>query len=341
MAVHRAANNYRPPIPKLTEPDYRELQRIWFDRDDYDAGKTSGIYTDVGEYLRGENAATINGIITPESRYTIGMEGYSGENTGKPTRPLGTVPAQNMNKTVKTGTLRLGDRTALMDGEDYEACMMSLAQQHPKFMNITHQLLNMYPAGAPLTAAEIRALEKGMLRPTKKLVSDDSDNITAVIYSDGMLCTGYIQMLDDAIQIFKSYYSTLLGKWIKVKFMSKTWEVYPKRIVYDPSRTVRCSNPVINEAAQIALECDVIYNGVKSTGLLHLTSTTTTSADFNFGNIDALTTEDFIFGAIYNRLVDVCVAQQLNTPKRCSRFITLLYILGLFQIKPSNKPIPN
>ena len=332
MAIHDMGGNPSSGIC-VTEPMFQQMMdfEMWLNR--YDNVSLMNMYrafdhSDISEVP----CVTINGLITPEIRTALEpVDGVKLKSGAK--RNMGTVPPQNMNKTVKTGRMRLGDRVGLMDGE----CIMSVIQRHPLFMNIVHQLLNMYPAGAPLTATEIRALEKGMLRPIKSVVEDDNHNPTAVIYSDGMLCTGYIQMLDDAIQIFKSYYSTLLGKCIKVKLPDLTWEMYPKRIVYDPSRIVRCSNPVINEAAQIALECDVIYNGVKSTGLLHLTSTATTNAE----DLAAPTTEYMIFNAIVSRLTNVCVAQQLNTPKRCSRFITLLYILGLCQYALSNKPIPS
>lgn len=339
MALHRLADRFSNGGKHLTETDYRAFMDIKDDVECYDNRKTFGIMNGVYKALGAAPTAFINGIIIPETRDAIGQQEYSSDTYGD-VRPLGKVPPQNMNKTVKTDKMRLGDAVEYVDEINLDSanCRMSIIQQNPNFKNIAHRLLNMYPAGAPLTAAEIRALEKGMLRPVKNTTGGNDGN-TAIIYSDGMLCTGYVQMLDDAVQIFKNYFSTLLGKCIKFTFIKETWEVHPKRIVYDTSRAVSCSNPVINEAAQIALECDVIYNGVKSTGLLHLTSTTTTNN--HGGNVDAFTTEDFIYNAIYNRLVNDAVAQQLNTPKRCSRFITLLYILGFFQVAPSNKPRPS
>ena len=149
-------------------------------------------------------------------------------------------------------------------------------------------------------------------------------------------------MLDDAIQIFKDYFSTLIGKKIKYTFVGKSCDIYPKRIVYDTSRLVKsCSNPVINEAAQIALECDAVYNGVKSTGLLHLTSAATTSNAVNYGTLDDLTTEERIYCAMFSHVITLCDKRQLYESKHCNRFLVFLFVLGLYQIDLSNKPLPS
>lgn len=81
-------------------------------------------------------------------------------------------------------------------------------------------------------------------------------------------------MLDDALQLFKNYCSTCIGKRFPNEGMNISWDVYPRRIVYDPSRLIKgCSNPVINEAAQIALECDMISSkGDKAKGAFHLSN---------------------------------------------------------------------
>lgn len=258
MALHRLANDYDPPIPNLTETDYRALQILHRDAFDYDNTKSDAIEIDTKRAMADPPTVFINGIITPRSRGDIGMEDVAYGLDGNPVRPLGTVPSQNMNKTVK-GIQKLGDRVCTVDKVQSNATWASMFQSMIHTPSSTspdasYRFLNKYPAGASLTKAEIEALKKNTLLPCTLVIGGPNGSIVPT-YSNGALCTGYIQLLDDALQKFKSYFSTLIGKTIKMG----PYSVTPRRIVYDPSRLVKsCFNPVINEAAQIALECDAI-----------------------------------------------------------------------------------
>lgn len=201
---------------------------------------------------------TINNILLPETRGSLDAEDYVELRSGAK-RNMGTVPPQNMNETVK-GIQRLGDRVCDVDKVPSDATWASMFQSmihtpsHSTSPDASYRFLNKYLAGAPLTKAEIEALKKNTLLPCTLFTGGPNGSIVPT-YSNGALCTGYIQLLDDALQKFKSYFSTLIGKTIKIG----PYAVTPRRIVYDRSRLIKsCFNPVINEAAQIALECDAI-----------------------------------------------------------------------------------
>ena len=200
----------------------------------------------------------INGIIVPENRELLDPARSVCNPIKRFIPEAGNLPYRNMNKTVK-GIQKLGDRVCTVDRTASVTMVYSRLQSMSTssgYPTITYDLFNKYPAGAPLTKAEIDALKKNRLRPCIGYHSNRDDIIDKVNFSNGVLCTGYVQLLDDALQLFKSYIPALIGKPLKY---GDGPIVYPRRIVYDPSKLVKsCSNPVINEAAQIALECDII-----------------------------------------------------------------------------------
>lgn len=269
MAAHRQDYAYGE-TGRLTEPDYRALSDAYKAIQDYNCDKAYNLYHSLEKYYTGELTASINGVIVPETREAIGMENSTSEHDRS--RPLGTVPLQNMNETVKC-IQRLGDRVCDVDSVNPDEMLDNELKYMPESLT-QFNVLNRYPAGAPLTKAEIDALKKNKLRPCYAYHEDAEGKVDAVNFSNGVLCTGYIQLLDDAIQLFKTYFSTLIDKRFMYRNGSTDYEVCPRRIVYDPSRLVKsCFNPVINEAAQIALECDVISSdGATFKGALHLSN---------------------------------------------------------------------
>ena len=306
MAVHRRADYFDNGGKHLTETDYRAFMDMGNDVQCYESRKTSSIANEVGKALDGDPTTFINGIIIPETRDAIGQEGYSGDRFGD-VRPLGTVPAQNMNKTVKTGTLRLGYRICTVDSVNPDEMLDNELKYMPESLT-QFNVLNRYPAGAPLTKAEIDALKKNKLRPCYDYHEDAEGKVDAVNFSNGVLCTGYIQLLDDAIQLFKTYFSTLIDKRFMYRNGSNDYEVYARRIVYDHSRLVkRCFNHVINEAAQIALKCEVISSdGTTFKGALHL------SNPYGMGvstPIDRLSADYIVSQALYFPLYNSYVRQ--------------------------------
>ena len=220
----------------------------------------------------------INDIIVPENRELLDPA----ISVCSPIRQViieaGNMPYRNMNNTVKTWKTQLGNRICIVDHVNPNEMVESILKDGDYFSTTaTYDLFNKYPAGAPLTKAEIDALKKNKLRPCIGYHKDANSKVDAVHFSNGALCTGYVQLLDDALQLFKNYCSTCIGKRFVNDYPGVTWEVYPRRIVYDPSRLIKsCSNPIINEAAQIALECDMVSSkGVKTKGALHLSNPNT------------------------------------------------------------------
>ena len=203
--------------------------------------------------------AFINGMIVPENRELLDPDTNRCRHISRAIPESGNMPYRNMNRTVKC-IQRLGDRVCDVDKVPSNATWASMFQSmihtpsHSTSPDASYRFLNKYLAGAPLTKAEIEALKKNTLLPCTLFTGGPNGSIVPT-YSNGALCTGYIQLLDDALQKFKSYFSTLIGKTIKIG----PYAVTPRRIVYDRSRLIKsCFNPVINEAAQIALECDAI-----------------------------------------------------------------------------------
>lgn len=241
----------------VTEPLFQQITdfETWMSR----YGKTEYI-TNMYTALNNSNifevpCATINCLITPEMRTALEPAVEVALSSGAK-RNMGTVPPQNMNKTVK-GIQKLGDRVCTVDKESHAAVLASCFKTILGSNEAVDNLFNKYPAGVQLTKAEIDALKKNKLRPCIRFGVETGGNIRDVQFSNGILCTGYIQLLDDALQQFKSYIPTLIGKPFTATDFPFT--IYPRRIVHAPSRPVKsCFNPVINEAAQIALECEVI-----------------------------------------------------------------------------------
>lgn len=254
MAIHDIMD---PTDVGATEPLYRQAAEMeqWMGR--YSNNKPmQNLYSAVvnSDVLK-VPCVTINGLITPETRTALEPADEVELQSGAK-RNMGTVPPQNMNKTVK-GIQKLGDRVCTVDKESHAAVLASCFKTILGSNEAVDNLFNKYPAGVQLTKAEIDALKKNKLRPCIRFGVETGGNIRDVQFSNGILCTGYIQLLDDALQQFKSYIPTLIGKPFTTTDFPFT--IYPRRIVHAPSRPVKsCFNPVINEAAQIALECEVI-----------------------------------------------------------------------------------
>ena len=307
MAAHRRADYFDNGGKHLTETDYRAFMDMENDAQCYESRKTFSIADGVGKALDGDPTTFINGIIIPETRDAIGQEGYSGDRFGD-VRPLGTVPPQNMRR----GVMKVGHRVCAIDETNPKAMWKSILQQMsmtPK--TFTFDFLNRYPAGAPLTKSEIEALKKNKLCPCLSYHKDKDGKVDSVDFSDGALCTGYVQLLDDALQLFKRYFPTLIGKVCTTDY---PYTVIPQRIVYDPSRLVKsCFNPIINEAAQIALECEVISpDGSKfGTGFLYLSNPSV----YNKPTIPTKWTADnWVYTAVGQQLIWECAAGRKDLP---------------------------
>ena len=271
MALHD-----RLTYPGITEPTYKQVTDLVLASTRYSREIFNNVTDElVDSIVSGSHAyhACINNILIPETRGLLGSVDYAELSLGAK-RNMGTVPAQNMRR----GVQKVGHRVCAVDETNPRAMLKSNLDDAEFFSpTATFELLNKYPAGAPLTKAEIDALKKNKLRPCLWYHKDASSKVDAVHFSNGILCTGYVQLLDDALQLFKNYCSTCIGKRFVNDYPGVTWEVYPRRIVYDPSRLIKsCSNPIINEAAQIALECDMVSSkGVKTKGALHLSNPNT------------------------------------------------------------------
>ena len=113
MAIHDMGGNPSSGIC-VTEPMFQQMMdfEMWLNR--YDNVSLMNMYrafdhSDISEVP----CVTINGLITPEIRTALEpVDGVKLESGAK--RNMGTVPAQNMNKTVK-GIQRLGDRVCVVD----------------------------------------------------------------------------------------------------------------------------------------------------------------------------------------------------------------------------------
>lgn len=305
MALHD-----RLPYPGITEPTYKQIADLTLASTRY----SREVFNDVSDELvdsivSGSHAyrACINNILIPETRGMLDSVNYAELSSGAK-RNMGTVPPQNMRR----GVQKVGHRVCTVDETNPEAMWKSGLQQMsmtPK--TFTFDFLNRYPAGAPLTKAEIDALKKNKLRPCISFHKGTDDKVDSVHFSDGALCTGYVQLLDDALQLFKRYFPTLIGKVCTTDY---PYTVIPQRIVYDPSRLVKsCFNPVINEAAQIALECEVISpDGSEfGTGFLYLSNPSV----YNMPTIPTKWTADnWVFAAVGRRLVWECAAGHKDLP---------------------------
>ena len=324
MALHD-----RVPYPGITEPTYKQVTDLGLASTRY----SREIFNDVGDELvdsivSGSHAyrACINNILIPETRGLLDSVNYAELSLGAK-RNMGTVPAQNMNKTVKTGTLRLGDRVCTVDKINPTAMLKSAFQQSETSTD-TFDLLNKYPAGAPLTKAEIDALKKNKLRPCISFHNNTNGKVDSVYFSDGALCTGYIHLLDDALQQFKNYFSALIGKRFTPNLGARSCEFYPRRIVYIPSRLVKsCLNPIITEAAQIALECDVTLDGVKSKGYLYLSN----PALYGNRNTGSYTPDEVVF----NSMIGLCLRDYYymvfyNQKVSHKDLASLVFIIGCY-----------
>lgn len=318
MARHILANDIRvgKTLENLTEPalikntELNEVAHRYYPDSYMDDAKCALLDT-----FKPETRKTIiNGVLIPETRAALGNSEdanvYDGDGHLREGRyrPIGTIPPQNMHREVQ----KVGHRVCTIDETNPKAMWKSILQQMsmtPK--TFTFDFLNRYPAGAPLTKSEIEALKKNKLCPCLSFHKDKDGKVDSVDFSDGALCTGYVQLLDDALQLFKQYFPTLIGKVCTTDY---PYTVIPQRIVYDPSRLVKsCFNPVINEAAQIALECEVIKpDGSKlGTGFLYLSNPSV----YNRAAVPTTwTTDNWVFAAVGQQLIWECAAGHKDLP---------------------------
>lgn len=302
MARHDTETTH---VHNLTEPVYKQVvdlsdaagRYIGTERFANTAAALSKIASEqpIGPHV------TINNILIPETRGSLDAEDYVELKSGAK-RNMGTVPPQNMLR----GVQKVGHRVCTVDETNPKAMWKSVLQQMSMTPDtFTFDFLNRYPAGAPLTKSEIEALKKNKLRPCLSFHKGTDGKVDSVDFSDGALCTGYVQLLDDALQLFKQYFPTLIGKVCTTDY---PFTVIPQRIVYDPSRLVKsCFNPVINEAAQIALECGVISpDGSKfGTGFLYLSNPSV----YNTPTVPTTWTADnWVYAAVGRRLIWECAA---------------------------------
>lgn len=305
MALHD-----RLPYPGITEPTYKQLTDLTLASTRYSREIFNNVSDElVDSIVSGSHAyrACINNILIPETRGMLDSVNYAELGSGAK-RNMGTVPPQNMRR----GVQKVGHRVCTVDETNPNAMWKSILQQMsmtPK--TFTFDFLNRYPAGAPLTKSEIEALKKNKLRPCLSYHKNKDGKVDSVDFSDGALCTGYVQLLDDALQLFKRYFPTLIGKVCTTDY---PYTVIPQRIVYDPSRLVKsCFNPVINEAAQIALECEVIKpDGSKlGTGFLYLSNPSV----YNRAAVPTTwTTDNWVFAAVGQQLIWECAAGHKDLP---------------------------
>ena len=208
MALHNTIN-----CPGFTENQYRAYKAgadayNRYQRNDLRlALETPLHYTESAALGAMPPHVFINGIIVPENRELLDPA----KSVCNPIKQLipeaGNLPYRNMNKTVK-GIQKLGDRVCTVDKVPSNATWASMFQSMIHTPSSTspdasYRFLNKYPAGAPLTKAEIEALKKNTLLPCTLFDGGPNGSIVPT-YSNGALCTGYIQLLDDALQKFKS-----------------------------------------------------------------------------------------------------------------------------------------
>lgn len=246
--------------------------------------------------------AFINGMIVPENRELLDPDTNRCRNISRAIPESGNMPYRNMRR----GVQKVGHKVCTVDETNPKALWKSGLQQMSMTPDtFTFDFLNRYPAGAPLTKSEIEALKKNKLRPCLSFHKGTDGKVDSVDFSDGALCTGYVQLLDDALQLFKRYFPTLIGKVCTTDYPHT---VIPQRIVYDPSRLVKsCFNPVINEAAQIALECEVISpDGSEfGTGFLYLSNPSV----YNMPTVPTTWTADnWVYAAVGRQLIWECAA---------------------------------
>ena len=327
MAEHRRASSITNGGEYLTETDYRAFIDMMDDAQCYESPRTAKIMEGIDSAFGRAPVAFINGIIVPETRGFIGQKTYSGSRFGD-VRPLGTVPSQYMNETVK-GIQKLGDRVCDVDKESHAAVLASCFTTVLGSNEAVDNLFNKYPAGVQLTKAEIDAWKKNKLRPCIRFSVETGGNIRNVQFSNGILCTGYIQLLDDALQQFKSYIPTLIGKPFTATDFPFT--IYPRRIVHDRSRLVKsCFNPVINEAAQIALECEVIAPDGSKIGTKFIWLSNPSSVVCALAIGDTSNVKDFYNYVTYVTMINV-IAQSYKDGRK--DLTALLFIMCCFFFK--------
>lgn len=235
MAIHDTETTH---AHNLTEPVYKQVMDLSKAAERYIgterfANTSAALSNIVSEQAIGPHV-TINNILLPETRGSLDAEDYVDLKSGAK-RNMGTVPPQNMNRTVNP-LLSLYDVI-----QPYTGDMADPYLDDPYLDKVLHNI----KVGNRLPEHQIDAMEKvKLLNGTAMYGGNPIDRRCGT--------TGFLEFIEYLMNSFKRL--SELGTITGTAPNGKPIIINVKPAKYNMAKAVRCDNPIITEASAIEFD---------------------------------------------------------------------------------------